>query len=407
MGSGRQGTAGLSGQWGQSGEARLVPLADRVRTLEVGRAAVLMDMLRQRSNGIGLGRGDPDLPTPAHIVAAGQDALARGLTTYTPLRGLPELRTAIADKLRRDNGVEADPGTEIVITTGTQEAVFVALAGLLNPGDEILLADPYYNSYATMLHYLGARLIGVPTSAADGFQIDPDAFESRISQRTKAIALLTPNNPTGTVYPRDRLEAIAGLAERHGLYIISDELYESLIFEGEPFSIASMPAVRDRTITINGFSKAYSMTGWRVGYLAGPRAIVDALVTLRHTLTICAPHMSQVAATSALRGPRDCLEERLRIFRGRRDFALAQLDAAAIPYVRPNGTFYVFVDIRPSGLSSEEFAFTLMEREGVFVYPGAYFGPHGEGFERISLVVAEPILEEAIERIARVMRRPR
>jgi aspartate/methionine/tyrosine aminotransferase len=366
-----------------------------------------MDLLRQRPNGIGLGRGDPDLPTPPHIVAAGRDALARGLTNYTPLRGIPELREAVADKLRRDNRVEADPETEIVITTGTQEAVFVVLAALLNPGDEILLADPYYNSYATMLHYLDAKLVAVPTSAADGFQIDPDEFEKRITPRTKAIVLLTPNNPTGTVYPQDRLEAIGRIAQRTGLYVISDELYESLVFEGQPFSIASMPGMRDRTITINGFSKAYSMTGWRVGYLAGPRATVDALVTLTHTLTICAPSMSQYAAVAALRGSQECLRERLAIFRARRDFALAGLADVGISCSLPQGTFYIFMNIRPSGLTSEEFAFALMEREGVFVYPGGYFGARGEGFERISMVVPEAVLAEAIERIARVMRTPR
>jgi aspartate/methionine/tyrosine aminotransferase len=384
----------------------LVSLARRVRTVQVGRAGMLMDLLGQRANGIGLGRGDPDLPTPAHILAAGRDALAKGLTRYTPLRGLPELRQAVADKLRRDNGVEADPDTEIVITTGTQEGVFIVLAALLDPGDEILLADPYYNSYATMLHYLDAKLVAVPTSAADGFQIDPDEFERRITPRTKAIALLTPNNPTGTVYPPDRLQAIGRIAQRTGLYVISDELYESLIFEGQPFSIASMPGMRDRTITINGFSKAYSMTGWRVGYLAGPRALVDALVTLRHTLTICAPSMSQHAAVAALRGPQECLGERLAIFRARRDFALARLADAGIACIPPQGTFYIFMDIRPSGLTSEDFAFALMEQEGVFVYPGGYFGDRGEGFERISMVVSEPVLRDAIERIARVMRRP-
>jgi aminotransferase len=385
----------------------LVPMAHRVRTLEVGRAETLMDMLRKRPDGIGLGRGDPDLPTPAHILAAGRDALARGMTKYTALRGIPELRRAVADKLRRDNAIEADPETEVAITTGTQEAVFVVLCALLNPGDEILLADPYYNSYATMLHYLDAKLVAVPTSARDGFQIDPGEFERRVTPRTKAIVLLTPNNPTGTVYPRDRLEDVARVAERHGLYVISDELYETLVFDGAPFSIGSMPSVRDRTITINGFSKAYSMTGWRVGYVAGPRPVVDALVTLRHTLTICAPSMSQYAAVAALLGPQDCLAERLAIFRARRDFIMARLMNAGVPFVRPDGTFYVFADIRPSGFSSEEFAFALMEREGVFVYPGGYFGAQGEGFERISLVAPEAVLGEAVDRIARLFRRPR
>ncbi|HYM68392.1 MAG TPA: pyridoxal phosphate-dependent aminotransferase [bacterium] len=391
----------------RAGAGTVVPLADRVRTLQAGRAGLLMDLLRQRPDGIGLGRGDPDLPTPAHILAAGRDALAKGMTKYTALRGISELRRAVADKLRRDNAIEVDPDTEVAITTGTQEAVFVALCALLNPGDEILLADPYYNSYATMLHYLDATLVAVPTSARDGFQIDPDELEKRITPRTKAIVLLTPNNPTGTVYPRARLEGVARVAERHGLYLISDELYETIVFDGASFSIGSMPGMRDRTITINGFSKAYSMTGWRVGYVVGPRAVVDALVTLRHTLTICAPSMSQYAAVAALTGPQDCLIERLEVFRRRRDYVMTRLADAGIPFVRPDGTFYVFVDVRPTGLSSEEFAFALMEREGVFVYPGGYFGEHGEGFERISLVVPEAVLGEAVDRIARVFRRPR
>jgi aminotransferase len=391
----------------RQGPAVLVPLADRVRSLNPGRAGVLMDMLRRHPSGIGLGRGDPDLPTPPHIVEAGREALANGLTHYTALRGIVELRRAVADKLRRDNGVAMDPETEIVITTGTQEAVFVALCALLNPGDELLIADPYYNSYATMVHYLGATLVGVPTSPAEDFQIDPAGFDARVTPRTKAMVLLTPNNPTGTVYPRSRLEALAAVAARHGLYVISDELYESLIFEGEPFSIGSMAEMRDRTITINGFSKAYSMTGWRVGYMTAPRPLMDALVTLRHTLTICAPSASQYAAVAALTGPQDCLVERREIFRRRRDVAMARLADAKIPFVRPGGTFYVFVDIRPSGLSSEEFAFALMEREGVFVYPGGYFGAAGEGFERISTVVPEDVLQEAVGRMARVFHRPR
>jgi aminotransferase len=384
----------------------LPSLSRRVSGVDPGRAGELMTMLQHRSDGIGLGRGDPDLPTPAHIVEAGREALLRGVTRYTPLRGSPELREAIADKLRTENGVTADPDHEIVVTTGTQEAVFVSLCALLDPGDEVLLADPYYNSYETMLAYLQGVLVPVPTSPSDGYQIDPDEFERRVTSRTKAIVLLTPNNPTGTVYARDRLEAIARIAERCGLYVISDELYEKLIFVGEPFSIASMPGMAERTVTINGFSKAYSMTGWRVGYLAGPRVLVERLVTLRHTLTICAPAMSQHAAMVALRGPQTCLAERLAVFRARRTFFLARLAAAGVSCVPPDGTFYVMVDIRKTGLTSEAFAFALMEGEGVFVYPGGYFGARGEGFERVSLVVPEAVLADAVERLARVYHRP-
>lgn len=378
-------------------------LSRRLRAVPTGAGSRLLEMFQKRPGAIALGRGDPDLPSPPHVVAAAQDAIAKGLTRYTPVRGLLELRRAIAEKLRRDNGIESDPETDILVTTGTQEAVFLTVYSLLDPGDEILLPDPYYNAYAPMIQYAQGVLVPVPTRPEEGFRVNPDEVQRRITPRTRAIMIVTPNNPTGTVYDPDVLERVARIAERHGLFVVSDELYEALIYRGRPFSIASLPGMRQRTITINGFSKTYSMTGWRVGYLAGPSEVIRQMVTLRHALTICAPSVSQYAALAALRGPQTSLAERLAIFNRRRSFVLSKLKSLGIPCVPPDGAFYILVDIRASGMASEQFATALLEREGVFVFPGSYFGREAEGFVRISLVSPEDVLGDALDRMRRVI----
>ncbi len=378
-------------------------LSKRLRAVPTAGGSALLEMFQRRPGAIALGRGDPDLPAPPHVLAAAQEAIAKGLTRYTPVRGLADLRRAIADKLRRDNGIAADPETDILVTTGTQEAVFLTFYALLDPGDELLLPDPYYNAYAPMIQYVQGVLVPVPTRPEHGFRLDPVEVERRITPRTRAIMVVTPNNPSGAVYEPDALERVARIAERHGLFVISDELYEALIYRGRPFSIASLPGMRDRTITINGFSKTYSMTGWRVGYLAAASEIVAQMLTLRHALTICAPSVSQHAALAALRGPQTCLGERLLVFTARRSFVLSRLEALGIPCVPPDGAFYVLVDVRASGMTSEQFAYALLEREGVFVYPGSYFGREAEGFVRISLVLPEDVLGDALERMRRVI----
>lgn len=378
-------------------------LSKRLRAVGASAGARLLEMYQRRPDAIGLGRGDPDLPAPPHVLEAARDAVAKGLTRYTPVRGLLELRRAIAEKLRHHNGIEADPETDILVTTGTQEAVFLTFYSLLDPGDEILLPDPYYNAYAPMIQYVQGVLVPVPTRPEHGFGLDPGEVERRITPRSRAVMVVTPNNPSGAVYGRDALERVARIAERHGLFVISDELYEALIYEGRAFSIASLPGMYRRTVTINGFSKTYSMTGWRVGYLVAAPEIVCQMVTLRHALTICAPSVSQHAALAALRGPQSCLEERLEVFKARRSFVLSRLDTLGIPCVPPDGAFYVLVDIRASRMGSEQFAHVLLEREGVFVFPGSYFGREAEGFVRISLVLPEEVLGDALERLRRVI----
>ncbi len=378
-------------------------VSKRLRSVGAPGGNVLLEMFQRRPGAIALGRGDPDLPAPPHVLAAAHEAIAKGLTRYTPVRGLLDLRQAIAEKLRRENGIVADPQTDVLVTTGTQEAVFLTFYALLDPGDEVLLPDPYYNAYAPMIGYAGGVLVPVPTRPERGFRLDPDEVERRITPRTRAVMVVTPNNPSGAVYDPDALRSVAAIAERHGLFVVSDELYEALIYRGRAFSVASLPGMRDRTITINGFSKTYSMTGWRVGYLVASAAVVGQMLTLRHALTICAPTVSQHAAMAALRGPQDILRERLVIFAARREFVLRHLKAHGISCVPPDGAFYVLVDIRASGMTSEQFAITLLERENVFLYPGSYFGREAEGFVRVSLVLPEDVLGEGLDRMRRVV----
>jgi len=382
-------------------------LGPRAALGEAG-APRLMELARKLSDVVALGRGDPDLPTPQHIISAAELALRAGHTHYTPLRGLASLREAIAAKLLQENGLRYDPEREIMVTTGTQEAVAVAALTLLGPGDEWLMPDPYYFSYELAVQYAGGRVIFIPTFAREDFQPDPDEIESRITPRTKAIILLTPHNPTGAVYTRAALERIAEIAWRRNLLIISDEIYEKLVHEGhEHVSIGALPGMIDRTITINGFSKAYRMTGWRVGYMAGPVDFISAALNVKHTLSICAPSMSQHAALAALRGPQDCVEEARATYTERRVAFLRRLNELGIPFFRPAGTFYVFADISHTSMSSDEFCLDLLQTARVFVYPGRRFGEFGEGYIRISLLAPTPRLLEGLDRLEAYLARRR
>jgi aminotransferase len=327
-----------------------------------------------------------------------------GHTHYTELRGLEKLRRAIATKLERDNGLQVDADDEVLITTGAAEAMVVTILCLLDPGDEIILPDPYYFSYEYAIGYAGAKLVTVPTSAASGFAPDPDDVEKAITARTKAIVLLTPNNPTGAVYPRAILERIAEISLSRGIPVVSDELYEASVFgDAEHFSIASVPGMRDRSITINGFSKSYRMTGWRIGYMVGPPRFIVSAQKIKQTLTISAPSISQHAAVAALEGPQDCIQEALDVYAERREPFLRRLDEIGIRYFNPAGTFYVFADVSSFGMSSNEFCLKVLEDAGVFVYPGSHFGSAGDGYVRISLLASTPDLLEGLDRIGRFL----
>jgi aminotransferase len=375
-------------------------LSQRARDGDAGVGNRLIERSAQLQDVIFLGRGDPDLPTPSHIVEAARLAMEAGHTHYTALRGLDSLREAIAAKLRADNGIEVDPDEEVLITTGTQEAVAVAMLSLVDPGDEVILSDPYYHFYENAIQYAGGKLVTVRTHAETGFAPDPEEIGRAITPRTKAIVLLTPNNPTGALYPRATLEAIADVALASDVPIISDELYESTVFGDDThFSIGSIPAMADRAITINGFSKCYRMTGFRVGYMVGPSRFVRSALKVKQTLTICAPSISQHAAVAALTGSQGCIKEAWDVYAERRAAFLHGLDEIGIPYFRPGGTFYVFADVSGLGMSSEDLCLDLLERARVFIFPGSSFGAAGEGYVRISLLAPTPRLIEGLDRI--------
>lgn len=351
---------------------------------------------------INLGRGDPDLETPAHIVEAAINSLKEGgdSTHYTPWAGLPELRKAIAEKLKTDNNIVADPASEIIVTVGAQEAIFLTMMSLINPGEEIIVPEPRYTPYDTSISLAGGVMVPVETKIEHDFEVRAEDIEKVITKKTKAILLVSPNNPTGAVISKKNLESIADLAEREDLLVISDELYEKLLFDNVPYdSIASFPRMFERTVTVNGLSKSYSMTGWRIGYLAGPKDLIQPMLNLKYAVTICATGVAQKAALAALVGPQNCIKETVAIYKERRKAAMEGLDHLGIPYVVPKGSFYIFPDIRKFRMSSYDFASTLLKSTGVFTFPGTCFGRSGEGFIRISLLVPTEKIKEAFNRM--------
>jgi aminotransferase len=375
-------------------------LSTGIRHLAERPRNALLEAARQYPDLISFGRGDPDLPTPGHIVAAAKRALDEGHTHYTHLHGAPELRRALAEKLERDNGIDADPETEILVTTGAQEALYLVVQALLDVGDELLIPDPHYTSYDLAALAARGRVTPVPTYREDDFVVRPEEIERRITDRTRALAIVSPNNPTGAVYPPEALARIAEVAIRRDLVVISDEIYELQRFAGQRHaSLGALPGMRDRTITINGFSKGYAMTGWRVGYIVAPADVVATLGSLHHTLTICPPAFAQQAAVAALTGPQDAVAALVRTYDERQRLFVRGLREIGLDAFEPRGTFYVFVDIRRTGVSSQEFAERLLDEARVLMYPGSYFGPAGEGFARASMTLPPARLGEALDRM--------
>jgi aminotransferase len=365
----------------------------------------LMALAAGRPGVISLGLGDPDHVTPAHIVEAAKTALREGRCEhYSDPAGLPELRRALAAKLRRDNGFEADPETEITVTTGGQEGLFLLIQCLLNPGDEILVQDPRYSSYDNAIRRAGAVAVELPTSQADNFDLDPATVAARITPRTKAILLITPGNPSGAVISPENLRAIADLAIRHDLLVIADEIYEKFVYDdARHLSLASLPGMRGRTITLNGFSKTYAMTGWRLGYVVAPPALTTAIRVLKGIVSICAPLPSQWAGVAALTGPQDCVAYFRNTYDERRRALMAALDECGFTYGYPKGAFYIFANTSTTGLAAFDLAHRLLLEGDVLVFPGTGFGENWKDYLRFSLLQPTPILLEALDRLRRVL----
>jgi aspartate/methionine/tyrosine aminotransferase len=347
--------------------------------------------------------GDPNFVTPGHIVDYAADAAREHPTGYAPAAGIAPLREAIADKVQRVNGIEATVDN-VCVTTGGCGGLFTTLLILLSPGDELLVPDPGWSNYPAMAHVLHANAIGYPLDAAAGFALDPQAIEARVTPRTRAIILNSPSNPTGTVETRDRLRAVLDIADRNDLWVISDECYDQLVFEGEHVATATV-GDSARVITVFTFSKSYAMTGWRVGYVVAPPDVARQLALHQEPVVSSASTVSQNAALAALLGPQDCVTTMAAAYRDRRDAAMRELDAAGVGYVRPRGAFYLMTDVSATGLGSWDAASRLLEDQGVAVVPGAAFGPGGEGFVRVSLAVAPEVVAEGARRIGRFMER--
>jgi aspartate/methionine/tyrosine aminotransferase len=361
-------------------------LAPRILTTPHSGIRRMFDVALQADDPIMLLSGDPNFTTPAHIIDAAAEAACSGATGYTLGIGLPVLREAIAERLESRRAIRVGV-EEVCVTTGGCGGLFTALLLALEPGDEVLVPDPGWSNYPAMAHALSTTAVGYPLDPAGGFSLDPDEAEARVTPRTRAVIVNTPSNPTGTVETADRLRTLLEVAERHDLWVISDECYDDLVFEGEHVSTATL-SDSERVVGVFTFSKSYAMTGWRVGYVVGPAGFVEQLGMYQEPVVTCASHVSQRAALAALRGPQDCIGEMRSAYLERRDSAAAELDARGVGYVRPHGGFFLMADISEAGLDSWTFCRRLLVEEGVAVVPGAAFGANGEGFVRISLAAA-------------------
>ena len=381
-------------------------VAERILRIREGQESPYLRVVReasQRENVIRLVRGEPDIPTPAHIIEAAKRCLDTGHIGYTPPGGMIELREAIARKFKKDNGLQYDPETEILVTAGAQESMAVSLQTLCDPGDEVLLANPHYMAYPTNITMAGGKPVYVPTVEEDNFELNPEIIESCITDRSKVLVLVTPNNPTAGVLTRDTLEGIAELVRNHpDLVVISDELYEKVVYDGfEHVSFATLPGMWERTITINGFSKAYSMTGFRVGYMAGPADYILAATEPRHSLSISTNLPSQHAALAALEGPQDFLDEMMEEYHYRRQVMRDTFDKLGVTYGEPQGGFYFFANVSGSGMDAGEFAAKATDY-GIIFSPGRAFSKGAAKYIRISYLAPRDELALAMEKFTQL-----
>ncbi|HQA49958.1 MAG: aminotransferase class I/II-fold pyridoxal phosphate-dependent enzyme [Syntrophomonadaceae bacterium] len=363
------------------------------------------DLVSQTEGVISLGVGEPDYVTPWHIREECFYSLERGYTMYTSNAGLPELREEIAAYQKKKIGVEYSPTNEILVTVGVSEAVDLALRVLVEPGDEVLVPEPSFVSYAPGATLAYGKAVPVPTYDQDQYRLRPDILEKYISPRSKVLVLAYPNNPTGGVMGAQDLQALVDIIIKHDLLVISDEIYCELTYQGEHVSIASFPGMRDRTLVMNGFSKAYAMTGWRIGYACGNQDLISAMTRVHQYTIMCAPIMGQKAAIEALRNGETEMLKMVSDYNNRRKIILKGFQEIGMDCFEPKGAFYCFPSIKISGMSSEEFCEKLLVEEQVAVVPGNAFGSNGEGFVRCCYAASIPNIETAIEKMGNFLRR--
>jgi len=380
-------------------------LSERVVSLKPSAIRRFFDIAATMDDVLSLGIGEPDFVSPAPILEAGIHSLKEGATHYTSNSGLMELRTALAEHLEKRYGVTYDPVKEIVITVGVSEALYLAMTALLDPGDEVIIPTPCFVSYQAEAALAGGVPFELPTFAEDNFQLRPSALEAAINPRTKAVLIAYPNNPTGAVASRETLLALAGIAEKHDLIVISDELYDQLVYEVPHVCFPALPGMWERTILLGGFSKNYAMTGWRIGFAAAPAGILQGLLRVHQYTIMSAPTTAQAAAIVALKHGHKHVEEMRSEYNRRRKLIVSGLNDLGLATVEPHGAFYAFPSIAASGMDDETFAQKLLEEERVAVVPGSGFGAGGEGYVRCSYATAYEKIEEALRRLERFMRR--
>lgn len=382
-------------------------LSQKVLNLKSSGIRALFDMANEIPDVISLGVGEPDFDTPWHIREAGIQALQSGKTFYTSNAGLQELRAAISSYTKRKTGLTYNPENQIIVTVGGSEAIDLALRALLNAGDEVIYLEPGFVSYYPCIKLADGVPVPIRLTEENRFRLKPEQLEAAVTPKSKVLILSYPNNPTGAVMEKEDLEALLPVIQKHDLIVISDEIYGELTYGVKHCSIAGLPGMEQRTIIINGFSKSFAMTGWRLGYALGNHEIIEQMVKIHQFAVMCAPTISQYAAIEAMEQGDGDIEAMRESYDQRRKFLYHELQRLGLPCFEPQGAFYMFPNIREFGLSSGEFALKLLKEEKVAVVPGDSFGECGEGFVRISYAASLQNLKEAVNRIFRFLSRYR
>jgi aminotransferase len=378
-----------------------IAIADHIRDIPRSGIRDFFEIVQSMDDVISLGIGEPDFATPWHIRESAIFALERGRTGYTSNLGLPRLRRTIADYVRKHFGVSYEPLTEVLVSVGVSEAIDLALRALLNPGDEVVYHEPCYVSYAPTIVMARGVPKPVTTRASEGFVLRAEDLENAITPRTRVVMLNFPTNPTGATMEADELEKLAAVCVRHNLVVLTDEIYSELTYDGARHtSIASFPGMRERTVLLHGLSKAFAMTGWRIGFACAPVDLIEAMMKIHQYSILCAPIMGQDAAIEALERGQDSVERMRREYERRRNFIVASLRDMGLECRSPRGAFYVFPNIASTGLSSRDFSLRLLKEKQVAVVPGTAFGTGGEGHVRCSFATAYDQIKIAMERMA-------
>lgn len=376
-------------------------LANRIQTIKPSGIRRFFDLAYQMDNVISLGVGEPDYVTPLNFREASILSLEKGYTAYSPNAGLIQLRKEISDYLYKKFNAKYSFENEILVTVGASEALDIAIRTIVNPGDEIIVIEPSYVSYSPIIEMAGGKVVTIQALANFDFKLQPEQLEKVITDKTKGIIICSPNNPTGTVLNRRDLEKIAEVIVKHNLLVLSDEIYSEISYDESFTSMVSIPGMQERTILMNGFSKGFAMTGWRLGFACGPSEIIQGMLKVHQYSIMCAPTMSQFAAIEALKNGQGQVRKMVKSYNERRRYVVNEFNEMGLSCHLPGGAFYVFPDISSTGLSSEEFAEKLLVDEQVAVVPGSVFGKGGEGYIRCSYVTRFELLQEAMQRIKR------